>query len=124
VARYELVMKLVVDPRHWLTREGCIPEEPAGLRRKMLRVARIIEYGGPLAPGELRETLIECSCRPNRKPCPGLLWVEKLPDCTIVAFCVVCEQEEIYVHDWEMTEWADGPMEPLAPALLDQALLN
>jgi len=42
-----------------------------------------------------------------------LLWVEKLPDHTIVAHCMICKQEEIYVHDWEMTDWASGPMEPV-----------
>lgn len=34
-----------------------------------------------------------------------------MPNHTIAAHCPVCKEEEIYVHDWEDTEWADGPME-------------
>lgn len=106
-------MKLTVDPRHWLDKNGNIPLEPARLRRNMLRIARIIEYGGPLKPDTMLETLIECSRKPKRKQCPGLLWVEKLPSHAIAAHCPICKQEEIYVHDWETTEWADGPMDPV-----------
>lgn len=79
----------------------------------MLRIARIIEYGGPLKPDTMLETLIECSRKPKRKQCPGLLWVEKMPNHAIAAYCMVCKQEEIYVHDWEMTHWAGGPMDPV-----------
>lgn len=104
-------MKLTVDPRHWLDEHGNIPLEPARLRRNMLRIARIIEYGGPLNSGTMLETLIECSRKPKRKQCPGLLWVQKLEDQAIAAYCMICKQEEIYVHHWQDTEWADGPME-------------
>lgn len=78
-------------------------------------MARLIEYGGQLEPGQVRETLVECSRRPKRKPCPGLLWVEKLPDETIAAFCLVCQMEETFIHHWQETMWADGPMEPERP---------
>jgi hypothetical protein len=112
-------MKLAVDPWHWLDKDGHLPLAPARLRRLALRVARIIEYGGPLAPGHTLETLIECSRQPKRKPCPGLLWVEKLDDNSIAAFCVVCKDEEICVHNWEETEWADGVMDPVpVPVIL------
>ena len=50
-------MKLTVDPRHWLDKNGNIPLEPARLRRNMLRIARIIEYGGPLKSGTMLHDL-------------------------------------------------------------------
>lgn len=109
-------MRLVVDPWHWLDPGGFIPHERPKLRKQVLRVARIIEYGGPLEPGTVRETLIECSRRPARKPCLGLLWVEKLVDDSILAYCQVCRMEEILVHNWQETEWAEGPMEAVSSA--------
>lgn len=41
---------LVVDPWHWLTEDGHFPDNNMRLRRQILRIARLIEYGGPLAP--------------------------------------------------------------------------
>jgi hypothetical protein len=108
-------VKLIIDARHWLLDDGSLPIEPPRLRRQALRMARLIEYGGPLRVGEIRETLVECTRRPRRSPCPGLLWVRKLPDDSILASCIVCEGEEIYIHDWQETEWAEGPMPPAAP---------
>jgi hypothetical protein len=70
---------LVVDPWHWLNRDGSLPYDQPRLFRKALRVAQVIEYGGTLARGELRETLLQCARRPARKQCPGLLWVTKTP---------------------------------------------
>ena len=26
---------------------------------------------------------------------------------------MICKQEESYVHDWQDTEWADGPKVPV-----------
>jgi hypothetical protein len=102
---------MVVDIRHWLDEAG----QPAGpVRRQALRIARLIEYGGPLQARQFRQTLVECSRRVQRKPCEGLLWVEKQQDGRIVAFCRMCEKEEIYISGWEETEWADGPMEPFS----------
>lgn len=101
-----------IDIRHWLTDSG---NPHPNVRRPALRVARLIEYGGLLEPGQMRETLIECSRRPGRKPCEGLLWVVKTDDGHIEAFCQVCKQERIYISGWEDTEWADGPMEPVDP---------
>jgi hypothetical protein len=68
---------LVVDPRHWLDANGTLPTDNLRLRRQVLRVARFIEYGGPLKPLECRETLMECRKRPGGKPCTGLMWVGK-----------------------------------------------
>ena len=102
---------LIVDPRDWLSEHGDLPDAPPRLRANALKVARLIEYGGPLAPGESRETLIECSKRPNRSRCPGLLWVTKRADNAIQAGCMVCKQDEILVRNWEETAWAEGPME-------------
>jgi hypothetical protein len=103
----------VVDPWHWLNEDGSLPLTPPKLRANALRVAKLIEYGGPLEPGHSRETLVECSKRPKGKRCPGLLWVTKLPDSAIYASCVICRQDEVHISNWEETEWADGPMEPV-----------
>jgi hypothetical protein len=101
-------MNLVVDIRHWLDEHGNpVPQ----LRRQVLRIARLIEYGGPLMPRYTRETLIECSRRPGRKPCQGLLWVEKTDDDRIDAFCRICDRERTLISGWQDTDWADGPME-------------
>jgi hypothetical protein len=56
---------LIVDPWHWLTEAGDFPLDNARLFRRVLRVARFIEYGGPLKKSEMRETLIECKRRPT-----------------------------------------------------------
>ena len=103
-------MTLVVDIRHWLDANG---DPDPRLRRQVLRIARLIEYGGPLEPGQTRETLIECTRRPGQKSCLGLLWVAKTGDGRIDAFCRVCGQERIYVSGWQDTDWATRPMEPV-----------
>ena len=41
-----------------------------------------------------------------------MLWVEKLPDEALFAYCIACKEEEIHVHNWQDTDWAEGPMEP------------
>lgn len=107
---------LVVNPWHWLTDDGEPPTDNLGLRRRVLRVARFIEYGGPLKPGQARETLVECTKRPGRKPCLGLMWVTKTPqDDQIYAWCPACENDEVLITDWQDTLWSDGPMEPVPP---------
>ncbi|HEY3451071.1 MAG TPA: hypothetical protein VGK67_32235 [Myxococcales bacterium] len=112
----EVVTMLVVDPWHWLKEAGSLPDEPARLRSNALKVARLLEYGGPLEPGHCRETLVECSKRPKGRRCPGLLWVTRLHDKTIHAGCMMCRQDEIHISNWQETEWADGPMEPVSVA--------
>ena len=111
---------LVVDPWHWLDKDGYFLVENPVLYRRMVRIARFIEYGGPLKKNETRETLIECSKRPKKKPCLGLMWVVKTPDDGILAHCIVCRSEEVFIHNWQETEWADGMMEPV-PVMLDEA---
>jgi hypothetical protein len=108
---------LTVDPWHWLDEHGNPPTNNLRIRRQVLRVARLIEYGGPLKQGESRETLIECTRRPGGKPCLGLLWVAKTDQDNIEAFCIVCRRLEVMVHNWQDTDWADGPMEPVPPDL-------
>ena len=76
----------IVNPHHWLSAAGSLPTETR-LRGKMIRVAQCIEYGGPLAMGESRETLVPCRFRPRGTPCAGLLWVLKQSDDAILAFC-------------------------------------
>ena len=78
----------------------------------MLRIARFIEYGGPLKRNETRETLIECKVRPKGKACFGLMWVVKQPDDVIRADCLLCRTEEVNIHNWQETEWAEGMMDP------------
>lgn len=102
---------LVVDPWHWLDANGNLPTDNLRLRRQVLRVARFIEYGGPLKPLECRETLMECRKRPGGKPCTGLMWVEKTERDDIQAFCRVCRNDEAVVHNWQETDWANGMME-------------
>jgi hypothetical protein len=55
-------MVLVVDPWHWLTEDGDFLVDNPRLYRRMLRIARLIEYGGKLQKNETRETLVECAC--------------------------------------------------------------
>jgi hypothetical protein len=102
---------LVVDPWHWLNANGDIPTYNLHLRRQMLRIARFIEYGGPLKKLECRETLMECRKRPCGKPCTGLMWVAKTERDEIQAFCRVCGNDEAAIHNWHETEWANGMME-------------
>ncbi|MGD8859484.1 MAG: SEC-C metal-binding domain-containing protein [Myxococcales bacterium] len=105
-------MITVVDPHHWLAEDGGLPKDPR-LRARVLRVAQCIEYGGPLARGQARETLVACRRRPNRTACSGLLWVVKQKDDAIHAFCTVCQADEFLIYEWEDTDWAEGPMEPV-----------
>jgi hypothetical protein len=104
---------LVVDPHHWLDEKGHLPNEPLRLRRRILRVVQLIEYGGPLGVLEGRETLLECRKRPGGKPCLGLMWVVKTREQAIHAFCMICKNDEAMIHNWEETEWAQGMMEPV-----------
>ncbi len=64
--------------------------------------------------GYARETLVECSMRPRRAPCPGLLWVLKREDGRIDALCSVCTADQVIISGWEQTMWAKGPMEPVS----------
>ena len=111
-------MAVIVDIRHWLDERGELPHNNLAIRRRALRIAQLIEAGGPLDPGQLRETLVACSARPNRKPCLGLLWVEKSADERVCAYCVVCKREEIFISGWQETIWANGPMEPATAEML------
>jgi hypothetical protein len=106
-------MMLTVDPWHWLTKDGEFLFDNPRLYRRMLRIARFIEYGGQLQKNETRETLIECKRRPKGKPCPGLMWVVKTEDNGILAHCIACKTEEAFIQNWQNTEWAEGMMEPV-----------
>jgi hypothetical protein len=108
-------MSLIVDIRHWLDEHGDLPQDNLRVRRQALRMAQLIEAGGPLEPGQFRETLVPCSLRPKRKPCLGLLWVQKSSDDQVCAYCLVCKREEIVISGWQETMWANGPMEPASP---------
>jgi hypothetical protein len=105
-------MTQVINIQHWLDDDG---NPVASLRRQVLRVARLIEYGAPLEVGQLRGTLVECSRRVERRACQGLLWVGKIDVETIEAVCMTCHREHLQIAGWELTEWAEGPMEPIGP---------
>jgi hypothetical protein len=111
---------LVVDPWDWLTENGELPMENPRQRRRILRLARFIEYGGPLPRLHCRETLVECQRRPGGRPCLGLMWVLKTEDDEINAFCRGCGDEAM-IHNWQRTEWAAGMMQsvPAEPADMD-----
>lgn len=104
---------LIVDPWHWLTKDGDFVTHDQRLYRRMLRIARFIEYAGTLAIDETRETLVECKRRPKRKPCLGLMWVVKTEDERILARCLICGVDEVAIHNWQETEWSDGMMAPV-----------
>src|SRR5204862_4430696 len=87
-------MTHVINIQHWLDEQG----DPApAVRRQALRVARLIEYGGPLGVGYIRGTLVECSRRVDRRACTGLLWVGKIDDKTIEAYCLKCRREHLLI---------------------------
>jgi hypothetical protein len=44
---------LVVDPWHWLSKEGEFLTDDPRLYCRMFRIARFIEYGGPLTADEV-----------------------------------------------------------------------
>jgi len=106
-------MTLIVNPWNWLTPEGDLPEDHPRIRRNVLKVARVIEYGALLKINEGRETLIECTKRPKRQPCTGLLWVFKSPDASLMAYCPVCQTEHMVVYNWEDTIWSNGQAMPV-----------
>jgi hypothetical protein len=105
-------MIFVIDIRHFLDEQGDLPLDDVPRRRRALRLAQLVEAGGPLEVGQLRETLVACTARPNRKPCPGLLWVEKTRDHRIHGYCLACQRDELLISGWQATPWAAGPMEP------------
>ena len=111
----------VINIQHWLDENG---EPVQAIRKQVLRVARLIEYGGPLEVGHARATLVECSRRVKRRGCEGLLWVVKANTTTLEAFCLDCRREHLLISGWELTEWADGPMEPLAPEDAERPVFN
>jgi hypothetical protein len=43
------------------------------------------------------------------------MWVVKTEEHAIYAYCPVCKQDEVMIHGWEDTLWAEGMMEPLPP---------
>ena len=81
----------------------------------MLRLARLIEYGGPLPKGAARRTLVKCHCKQACQTCEGFLWVIKTWDDLISTWCPSCERQEVSILGWEDTAWADGPSPPELP---------
>jgi len=100
---------LIVDPWHWLEPNGAIPKENPKLRRRLLAVLRVIEYGSSLKQGASCETLIECRKRPGGRGCLGLLQVARIEDDSLFAFCPECGTEHLLVSNWQKTRWAAKP---------------
>jgi hypothetical protein len=112
-------MTFVTDIRHFLDDHGRLRLDNLPLRRRALRLAQLVEAGGPLEAGQFRETLVPCPARSRRTPCLGLQWVEKTRDRRIFAWCPACHRHETLISGWEMTPWAAGPMEPATDDELD-----
>ena len=106
---------LYVDPWDWMSEEEWFPDDNPAVRRNLLRVARLIEYGAELEPREMRLTLVECAKRPNRKPCTGFMVVVKEPEGTIYAGCMTCKKDQVVISNWETTPWATGICPPCSP---------
>jgi hypothetical protein len=103
----------VVDINDLLDDEGALPTENLRLRTNALRFVSFIEYGGKLKPFHGRETLVQCRRRPGRKQCLGMMWVVKLPDERIEAYCPDCREVEAVISDWQSTVWSEGIMPPV-----------
>lgn len=93
---------LIVDPWHWLEPDGELPANPR-LRRQVVAVPRVVEYGNRVPPGGHCETLIECKRRPSRRACSGLLVVQREFDDTLLAYCAECAAHVMAVHNWRGT---------------------
>jgi len=100
---------LIVDIRHWLDQNGCLPTHDLRLRRNALRIATFIEYGGLLEQLEGRETMVPCKRRPKGRPCLDLMMVVKRADDRIHAYCHLCGVDEAVISGWQETDWAEGP---------------
>ncbi len=105
-------MPHIVDIRDWLDENGELPLA-LPVRRRALRLAQLIEAGGPLEVSQIRETLVACSSRLQRKSCAGLLWVEKARDERIYVVLHAVSAREIFISGWQDTIWANGPMDPV-----------
>ena len=102
-------MPELVDINAWpWLEDGDFPASNARLR-SVLRIARFIEYGGPLRPLHGRETLVECTRHSGRHTCPGFMWVVKRKDDQLSAFCGTCHRVEVIIAGWQRTAWANGP---------------
>jgi hypothetical protein len=53
--------------------------------------------------------------RPGRRQCLGLLWVVKMLDDRIEAYCPTCGDVEAVVSGWQDTMWSDGISPPIPP---------
>ena len=95
---------LVVDPWHWLEPDGSLPANKKLLPR-LLRVAQFIQSAGRLLPGQARTTLIPCKRRPF---CGCTIVVTLQPDGHLVGFCPSCKDDEVAIHNWESTPFAQG----------------
>ena len=41
----------------------------------------------------------------------------KTADDGILTHCIVCRTDEVFIHNWQKTEWAGGMMEPVPAEL-------
>lgn len=106
---------LIVNPWHWMSEDEWFPDDNPRLRRKLLRIARLIEYGAELEPLQTRLTLVECTKRKDKKRCSGFLVVQKQPDDTLYAECMTCRKDQIIITDWQSTLWGLGFASTIIP---------
>ena len=52
------------------------------------------------------------------------MWVVKTGTGAINALCRICMTDEAMIHNWQETEWAEGPMEPMPVEAVDPSRLN
>lgn len=110
---------IYADPWLWLQPDGSLPPIPK-LWPKIMQLARAIEAGWDLPSGTARQTLMLCPKRPERKPCPGMLWVARLPDDSLLVYCTTCRSEQLTIQNWQSTPWARPRPEPI-PIMPGQA---
>lgn len=103
---------LFADPWHLLTPEGTLPPEHPRLWPKLMRMAEAIAAGWDLPARSARPTLLLCTRRPDRKPCSGQLWVQRLVDDRLLLYCPTCQAEEMALQNWQSTPWAGPRPEP------------
>lgn len=75
------------------------------IRRRVLHFDRFIEYGVPLTPMQMRETLLECPWHPARGPCLSLPWVARTPANALEVSRLACNCAHTTLQGWRETEW-------------------
>lgn len=105
---------LYVDPWCLLEPDGSLPLQQPQLWPKVMQLAEAIQAGWDLPRQTTRQTLLLCTKRPQRKRCPGPLWVARQEDDRLLVFCPVCNTEQMLIQNWQSTPWAGVRPAPVA----------